>query len=245
MTRVPCRRRNGEPVLRAENGWFDNGWLQSPQRGWSIKKQSPVRCRGSGSCRSVGFYVIRAKPRLHRKRKKSLQKFLEPSEKPKLIYTGNSLEFGNSFEDFSWNHRTSTPHRSETNGIAERAVRRVKEGPSEVLLQSGLKERCWADSMACYCYLRNVQDLLADWKTAYDRRFEEPFKRANNCFWSHGWMSSDFSARSIKTSSIWQENSTSDLSGMWADRGAILERGCFDSRLGKIWKSWTHRTFIL
>ena len=28
-------------------------------------------------------------------------------------------------EDLSWNHCGSTPHRSETNGIAERAVRRV------------------------------------------------------------------------------------------------------------------------
>ena len=53
------------------------------------------------------------------------------------------------------------PHRSVTNGIAERAVRRVKEGTSAVLLQSGLDEKWWADSMECYCYLRNVQDLLS------------------------------------------------------------------------------------
>ena len=45
---------------------------------------------------------------------------------------------------------TSTSHRSETNGIAERAVRRVKEGTSAVLLQSGLDEKGWADSMECY-----------------------------------------------------------------------------------------------
>ena len=30
--------------------------------------------------------------------------------------------------------------------------------------------------MECYCYLRNVQDLLADGKTPYERRFGEPFK---------------------------------------------------------------------
>ena len=53
-------------------------------------------------------------------------------------------------EDLSWNHCTSTPHRSETNGIAERAVRRVKEGTSAVLLQSVLDEKWWADSMECY-----------------------------------------------------------------------------------------------
>ena len=69
----------------------------------------------------------------------SLQKFLEAERKPIVIYTDNSLEFGKACEDLSWNHCTSTPHRSETNGIAERAVRRVKEGTSAVLLQSGLK----------------------------------------------------------------------------------------------------------
>ena len=71
----------------------------------------------------------------------------------------------------SWNHRTLTRHRS-----AERAVRRVKEGTSAVLLQSGPDEKCWSESMECFCYLRNIQDLLADWKTPYERRFGEPCK---------------------------------------------------------------------
>ena len=102
---------------------------------------------------------------------RSLQKFLEPERKPKVIYNDNSLEFGKACEDLSWNHCASTPHRSETNGIAERAVRRVKEGTSAVLLQSGLNESWWADSMECYTYLRNVTDLLSDGKTPYERRF--------------------------------------------------------------------------
>ena len=53
----------------------------------------------------------------------------------------------------------STPHRSETNGTAERPVRRIKEGTSAVLLQFSLGDEWWADTMECYCYLRNVQDL--------------------------------------------------------------------------------------
>ena len=108
--------------------------------------------------------------------RRSLQKFLEPDRKPKVIYTDNSLEFGKSCEDLSWNHCTCTPHRSETNGIAERAVRRVKVGISAVLLQSGLNESWWADSMECYTYLRNVTHLLSDGKTPYERRFGQPFK---------------------------------------------------------------------
>ena len=107
---------------------------------------------------------------------KLAKKFLEPKRKPKVIFTDNSMEFGKACEDLFWNHCTSTPHRSETNGIAERAVRRVKEGTSAVLLQSGLNESWWADSMECYTYLRNVTELLSDGKTPYERRFGQPFE---------------------------------------------------------------------
>ena len=68
-----------------------------------------------------GSSRIRAKQRLHRRRRV----FESSSSRRKDIYTDSSLEFGKSCEDLSWNHRTSTPHRSETNGIAERAVRLV------------------------------------------------------------------------------------------------------------------------
>ena len=115
-----------------------------------------------------GFNRIRAKQR---------RKFLEPSESQKLFTrTINLLEFGKSCEALQWNHRTSTPHGSETNGIAERAVRRVNEGTSAVLLQSGLDERWCTHSVECCCFLRNVQDLLGDGVTPYERRFGEPFK---------------------------------------------------------------------
>ena len=55
-------------------------------------------------------------------------------------------------------------------------MRRVKEGTSAVLLQSGLNESWWADSMECFTYLRNVTDLLSDGKTPNERRFGQPFK---------------------------------------------------------------------
>ena len=94
--------------------------------------------------------------------KRNLQKFLEPDRKPKVIYTDNSLEFGKACEDLSWKLCTSTPHRSETNGIAERAVRRVKEGTSAVLLQPGLNESWWADSwnVTLICETLQIFDLM-------------------------------------------------------------------------------------
>ena len=42
-----------------------------------------------------------------------------------IISTDNSKEFMQARQDLQWNHDTITPHRSETNGVAERAVRRL------------------------------------------------------------------------------------------------------------------------
>ena len=131
---------------------------------------------------------------------------MEPNRNPKVIYTDNSLEFGKACEDLSWNHCTSTPHRSETNGIAERAVRRVKEGTSAVLLQSGLDENWWADSMECYTYLRNVQDLVSDGKTPYERRFGKPFK--DQSFRLVHWLSITLFLRKTSQESINLERKT-------------------------------------
>ena len=97
------------------------------------------------------------------------------TEANSVMYTDIALEFVEACEELSWDHCTSTPHCSETNGIAERAVRRIEERTSAVLLQSGLDTEWWADCMECYCYLRNIQDLLSDGKTHYVRRFGIPF----------------------------------------------------------------------
>ena len=54
-------------------------------------------------------------------------------------------------------------------------MRRVKEGTSAVLLQSGLDNEWLVDSMECNCYLRNIQDLLRDGKSPYERLFGMSF----------------------------------------------------------------------
>ena len=185
-----------------------------------------------------GFNSIRAKQRLLRRRKRVNGKFFESSQKPKVIDIDNSLEFGKSCKDLSWNHRTSTPHRSETNGIAERDVRRVKEGTSAVLQQSGLDEKWWVVSMECFCYLRKIQDLVADGKTPYERRFGEHLDGPMILF---GPMVEYFP---ILTRDIWQESIAWNLSCMWIDRGGIW-KGAILITVWRFWKRWMYQKFIL
>ena len=223
-TRPPCRRRIGGVVPRAENV------------GDLITADHKVLSEGCESRKNQRYAVVvqdlatnwiqpyPCKTKTSQETHGSLQKFLEPDRKPKVIYTDNSFEFGKACEDLSWNHCTSTPHRSETDGIAERAVRRVKEGTSAVLLQSGLNESWWADSMERYTYLRNVTDLLSDGKTSYERRFEKPFKGPIIPFGSlveyHPITAKDQS----KNQSIWKESAPRNLSRLCLVRGRNVER---------------------
>ena len=156
ITRAPCRRRKSGAVPRADN--FGD-LITADHKVLSEGCESRNNHRYAVVVQDLATQWIQAYPcktKTSQETQRSLQKFLEPDSNPKVIYTDNSLEFRKSCKDLSWNHCTSTPHRSETDGIAERAVRRVKEGTSAVLLQSGLNESWWAESMECHTYLRNI-----------------------------------------------------------------------------------------
>ncbi|MDP7560267.1 MAG: DNA cytosine methyltransferase, partial [Planctomycetota bacterium] len=103
-------------------------------------------------------------------------RFLGPQQKAQHVYTDNSKEFRKSLKGLGISHDTATPHRPQTNGIAERAVRRVKEGTSCALQQSGFVEVWWAHAMMCFCFLRNIVDLLKSGNTAWSKRFGSNFK---------------------------------------------------------------------
>ena len=154
---------------------LDHSRSQGPQWQLRISKQSPVCSRGAGLSHPMDPGISVQDQNFTRNPEKLANSSWNPRGNQKsftLTIPWNSM----MHMKISWNHCTSTPHRSETNGIAERAVRRVKEGTPAVLLQSGLDESWWADSMECYTYLRNVTDLLSDGKTPYERRFGELFK---------------------------------------------------------------------
>ena len=119
-------------------------WAQKSMVTW--QQQSTILSEGCESRNNHRYAVVVQvlatqwnpwKTKTSQETENNLRKFPKPSQKPKVIRTYKLLEFGKYYEELSCNHRTTTLHRSERSGIAERAVRRIKEEISAVLLQSG------------------------------------------------------------------------------------------------------------
>ena len=241
FTRAPCRRRNGGAVPRAENV---GDLMTADHKVLSDNCESRNNHRYAVVVQDLATQWIQAYPcktTTSKETRRSLHKFLEPDRKAKVIKTDNSLEFGKACEDLSWNHCTSTPHRSETNGIAERAVRRVKEGTSAVLLQSGLDEKWWADSMECYTYLRNVTDLLSEGTTPCERRFGQPF---NGPIIPFGSLV-EYHPITAKDQSRIHQFGKKVLPGLflgYALYAGEFERVTYWLQTLSSWRRWTHRT---
>ena len=117
-------------------------------------------------------------------------------------------------------------------------MRRVKEGTSAVLLQSGLNESWWADSMECYTYLRNVTDLLSDGKTPHERRFGQPFKGPIIPFGSLV----EYHPVTAKDQSRIHQFGKKVLPGLFL--GYALYAGGIWKTL-RSWRRWTHRKSTL
>ena len=141
ITRGPCRRRSGNQVRRAENVV---DLITAGHKVLSEECESRNNHRYAVVIQDLATQWMQSYPcktKTSQESEQSSRKFLEPIARPQVIHTRNSLEFGRACEELSWNHCTFTPHRSETNGIAERAVRRIEQRTSAVLLQSGLDEK--------------------------------------------------------------------------------------------------------
>ena len=94
ITRAPCRRRNGEAVPRAEK--FGD-LITADHKVLSDNCESRNNHRYAVVVQDLATQWIQAYPcktKTSQETQRSLQKFLEPNRKPKVIYTDNSLEFG-------------------------------------------------------------------------------------------------------------------------------------------------------
>ena len=121
ITRAPCRRRTGTVVPRSD---MFGDLITADQKVLSEGCESRNNHRDAVVVQDLATQWIQSYPcktKTSRVTQKSLQKFLEPTRKPKVIYTDNSHRIEHFFENLSWDHSSSTPYRSETNGIAKRA----------------------------------------------------------------------------------------------------------------------------
>ncbi len=116
-------------------------------------------------------YPVKTKTALDTK--VSLQSFLGPNVNPKHLYSDNSKEIKKAIGDLGSKglHDKSTPNRSETNGVVERANRRLEDGTSAALIQSGLNTVWWAEAMEAYSFLHCIQDIVRGTETPYRTRF--------------------------------------------------------------------------
>ena len=104
ITRAPCRKRTGAAVHRADNV------------GDLITADHSVLCEGCESRNNHGYAVVvqdlatqwvqsyPCKTKTSLETENSLQTFLEPTWKTKVIFTDKSVKFGTACEDLSWNH---------------------------------------------------------------------------------------------------------------------------------------------
>ena len=96
ITRAPCRRRNGGVVLRAENfGYLITADHKDLSEGCESRNNHRYAVVEQDLA-TQWFQSYPCKTKTSQETQRSLQKFLVPNRKPKVIYTDISLEFGKS-----------------------------------------------------------------------------------------------------------------------------------------------------
>ena len=101
----------------------------------------------------------------------SMNRFTGTNNRIEHFFSDSSQEIKKACEMKGALHDTGQPYRSETNGISERSVQKVKQGTSCTLGQSGWSEPWWPYAMMYFCFIANVLDVLMDGQTPYEKRF--------------------------------------------------------------------------
>ena len=174
ITRAPCRRRNGEAVPRAVN--FGE-LIPADDKVLSDNCESRNHHRNAVVVQDLVAQWIQAYPCKNKtspETQKSLHKFLEPGRKPKVIYTDNSLEFGQACEDLSWNYCTIHHDRRLMGLLKGQCVEWRKARRCIVAIK--FKWKLVGRLYGMYIFLRNVKDLLIIGKKPHERRFGQPFE---------------------------------------------------------------------
>ena len=91
--------------------------------------------------------------------------------KVKQFYSDNFKSIQKAAKKMGWTAPTSTPGVPQTNGLAERKVRQVKEGGRTNLAQSGLSYAWWPYAVTHHCFARNT--ALCDGDSAFHKRHKQ------------------------------------------------------------------------
>ena len=128
ITRASCRKRANAFMPRAEIFGdlitADHKILSEESESRNHHRYALVQELATQCLQSYPF-----KTKSFQETQKNLMKFLETTRKPKVIYSDNSLEFGKSCEELSWNHCTSTAHTHQKQiGLLEEQLAQSRKG---------------------------------------------------------------------------------------------------------------------
>ena len=89
-----------------------------------------------------------------------MQDFIKPIDDVQQFWCDNGGERESASRKMGWRMPTFTPGVPQTNGLAERCVRKVKEGGAFGVVQGGFKGKWWWKYSANHCIVRRTLPLL-------------------------------------------------------------------------------------
>ena len=98
----------------------------------------------------------------------AMKHFAGSKDRVSSFYCDKAPELITAARACQWRLSTATTGMPQTNGVAERSVRTVKEGSSCGIVQSRYSTKWWPDAGEHFCFSRNV--ALVDGDSSYTRR---------------------------------------------------------------------------
>ncbi len=112
----------------------------------------------------------------------AMQHFAGPTDHKYRFYCDNAPELITSARACKWRLATATPGMPQTNGVAERSVRTVREGGGCGIVQSSYNPTWWPEAGEHFCFASNI--AIVDGDSCYNRRQKQVTSRVNKSTWS-------------------------------------------------------------